>query len=128
MPFAAGLSAANMTIALCIYLSLIGFSEFCLGSRMLFLGYRENHPAHLLSQDWRSSMDLPRTELATQPAPAAAAFASAFSCSPELTCGPCPATSICLDSNISAQIAGILHTHQPAIVSSVRATTLLAHR
>ena len=120
LPFASALSPANMTLALAAYLSLIGISELGMGSRMLFLGYRRDHPAlRSLAQDWQASTELALGKSIAQPAPTA--------CAPDLTCGACPATSVCRDNALSTQITGILHNHQPAIVNSVRAATLLAH-
>lgn len=121
VPFAASLSASDMTLALGAYLTLIGSSEFALSSRMLFLEYRKEHPAPpFLSTDWKNAM-----EPATQPTPATFAFTS---CPSNLTCETCPATATCMDDSIPAQLTNILNSREPAVVRSLRANALLTRK
>jgi hypothetical protein len=118
VPFAADLSASDMTLALGAYLALIGSSEFALSGRMLFLEYRKDNPApQFLSTDWRTAM-----EPATQPA--IATFAST-ACTPNLTCETCPAIATCLDDSIASQFTSIVNSRESAIVRSLRANALL---
>ncbi len=116
IPFAAFLTPAEVTLALGAYLALIGSSELALGSRMLFLGYRAEHPlAVAVTPEWRLAME-----------PAAQAAAATLACTPQLTCETCPATSVCLDNSVSTQLHNILNSRAPAIVRSLRASTLNA--
>ena len=116
VPFAANLSASDMTLALGAYLALIGSSEVALSSRMLFLEYRGEHPApQFPSTDWQNAM-----EPATQPA-----TSISTACAPNLTCETCPAMATCMDDSIPAQLTNILKSRESAVVRSVRANALL---
>jgi hypothetical protein len=120
LPFCGGLGAADMTLALGAWLSLIGLSEVGLGSRMLFLGYRAEHPATPISMDWKDLLDG-----AVAPLPAALQKISSAACAPTLTCDVCPAEVRCTDGSLQGQLAAILSTRQPSIVKTVQAATLL---
>lgn len=118
-PFAANLTAEDMTLALGAFLGFIGSSQLAVGGRMLLLGYRENHPAlQYVPADWRFAM-----EPATQLAPAASQ-----PCPGELICQTCPAAATCLDDSLSGKLTEILRARRPAIVNCLRAQTLLAQR
>jgi hypothetical protein len=122
LPFAGLLDSTGIAMALAAYIGLFGFSEFCLGARMLFVQYRADHPApRFLDESWRASMTGPAT-LQPAPAPASAGIAP---CAPSLHCEECPADPFCRDSSITIQVATLLTTRQPSIVNTVRAASLL---
>jgi len=120
LPFCGALGTADMTLALGGLLSLIGLSEVGLGSRMLFLGYRAEHPATPTSMDWKDLLDE-----AGSPLPIAPPAATKAPCTPTLTCDVCPAEVRCTDTSLQGQLAAILSSRQPAIVRTVQAATLL---
>jgi hypothetical protein len=129
LPFAGVLPPPEMSLALAAYLSAVGLSELFLGSRMLFLEYRAEHPAKPISMDWRMAM-----EQAAEPAPVRflpanlQAFGHPIDCVTALACDACPADTICSDSSLQGQLNSLLHTRQPSIVTTVRAASLLQAR
>ena len=130
LPFAGLLGTTGIALALAAYISLFGASEFFLGSRMLFLQYRAEHPAaEFLDESWRGFMTTQPSQAALQPEPALGPASVHNTCAPSLTCDECPADPVCRDNSLDAQIATVLASRQPSIVNSIRATTLVqSHR
>jgi hypothetical protein len=127
LPFASFLDSTGIALALAIYLSCFGLSEFLLGGRMLFLGYRADHPAApFLDESWRASMtSQPRLQLALE----LNQRAGGPICVPALSCDECPADKVCRDNSLTTQIATVLAGRHPSIVNSMRASTLIqSHR
>jgi hypothetical protein len=115
LPFAGGLNAAGMSIALASYIGLYGTSELVLGGRMLFLEYRSEHPATALSEAWRIEMLNP----------AAAPLLSTLERKAYVTCADCPASAFCHDDSLSGQMARIMADRSSPIVRAMRAEALL---
>jgi hypothetical protein len=123
LPFTALLSSVDMAPALAAYLSIFGMSELFVGGRMLFLGYRAEHPApQWLFTTWRDSMQLTAS---AQPAVALPVLpVQRAACAPT-TCAACPADTVCSDNTFEAQLASLLASRHPSIVNTVRAATLV---
>jgi hypothetical protein len=115
LPFAALLAPESMTLALAAWVGAFGLSEFALGSRMLFVEYRSEHPAIALSNAWQLEME---------PGGAAQPVAAVV-CAPSISCRECVADAICSDNSVAAQMATILNSRQPSIVRAARAAAIL---
>jgi hypothetical protein len=57
LPFASGLGAESMCQVLAGVVGLYGLSQFVVAARMLFLEYRSEHPAAVMSEEWRTMME-----------------------------------------------------------------------
>jgi hypothetical protein len=115
LPFAGLLAPEDMTLALAAYVGAFGLSEFAMGSRMLFVEYRSEHPAIALPTTWQFEI-----ESAAVAQPPAAVF-----CAPSVSCSECAVDAICSDTSVATQIATILNSRQPSIVRTVRAAAIL---
>ena len=115
LPFAGGLGATGMSLALASYVGVYGVSELLLGGRMLFVEYRSGHPAALASEAWRAEMLKP----------AAASLLSLAARKTCLTCAECPADALCHDDSLPGQLARVVAERQPAIVMTVRVQEVL---
>jgi hypothetical protein len=115
LPFAGGLNATGMSIALASYIGLYGTSELVLGGRMLFLEYRSTHPAVRASEAWRIEMLNPAAVPLLSPAERNAS----------VTCADCPANTLCHDDSTRGQVARIMVERCPAIVRTMRVEALL---
>lgn len=119
LPFAGGLSATGMSLALATYVGAYGSSELALGARMLFVEYRNQHPAERPSEAWQLEMFRP-------PIAALLSIKSRKLAAAAVMCESCPASPLCLDSSLAAQLAGVMAQHVPALVRSSRVETVLA--
>lgn len=115
LPFAAGLDASGMALALGTYVGLYGSSELLLGGRMLFLEYRSEHPAALDSEVWR--MDMRQSA-----ADSLLSLAARKTCA---LCATCPADALCHDDSLTGQMRRVLAERRPAIVLAARTDALL---
>ncbi len=116
LPTVSHLSATSVSLALATYVGLYGASELLLGARMLFLEYRTTHPAHLIPTFLPATMESPVFSCLTVPDVAI---------STSRVCSDCPAESICKDPSLAGQIVSLMTSRQPAVVRSMRMTTLL---
>ena len=57
LPFAGTMTLEKQLFALSTYVGLYGATQLLLGSRMLFLEYRAEHPASALSNAWEAEMN-----------------------------------------------------------------------
>ena len=114
LPFAAGMDANVMSLALAGYVGLYGMSQFLLGARMLFVEYRKEHPAAIASTAWQAAMVQPAAVPCLIPHTAGTA------------CALCPADALCHDDSLRGQLTRILRDRQPAVVRSIRVADLLA--
>jgi len=110
LPFAKGLDADQMSLALAGYVGLYGMSQFIVGGRMLFVEYRVEQPAPVTDETWRSSMG---------ETPPAAVVSSTT------TCAECAVRSICEDISLDGQVALLAKDRQSSIVRAVRITNLM---
>ena len=59
LPFAYAFDTDSKLVVLSGYVGLYGFTQLALASTMLFREYRAEHPATVLSEDWRQEMYKP---------------------------------------------------------------------
>ncbi len=121
LPFATGLDANQLALALAGYIGLYGSAQFLVGARMLFTEYRQQHPAAQSSDAWRAAMSQPAVAV---PRPLVVASASAQAHGHD--CTLCPADALCHDASFRGQMAAIASDRQPAIVRSMRIASLIA--
>ncbi len=113
LPLAAGLGAASVALALSVYLGLYGTSEVAVAGRMLFLEYRQGHPAAIASTAWRDAMEQARV---ARPGPVALPG----------SCEACPAGPLCRDTSVAAHWGQVASQRQPLLVRSVRLAAMRA--
>jgi len=116
LPTAGHLSPTSVSLALATYVGLYGASELLLGARMLLLEYRTTHPAHPIPTFVPATRESPVFSCLTVPHVAI---------STSRVCSDCPAEFICKDPSLAGQIVSLMTSRQPAVVQSIRMTTLL---
>ena len=109
LPFASLLDAQDMTLVLVGYVGAYGGIQLTLAARMLFVEYRSEHPAPMMSMAWRTLMQ-----------PNEPVTVSALA-----SCENCVAESVCRDGSLHGQLQQVGAMRQPAIVRSIRAASLL---